>query len=264
MTAVVSVFDVVDYQGDRVRKGAFKNSIAKWMSSDRKLPVVWSHNWQDPYQHVGWVSSMRETVEGLEVDMVFDESDFAERVLTLIKEKRVNEYSFAYDVVRETKARDGATELIELDLIECGPCLRGANSVTYTVGVKSDTTATSNASAFSMAGRQELVHSVGASMLVHDDATENARTTDMILDNVWSKVRTRDASPSELEDIKKTLDRLEFGDMDARVRKAEAMCSSPRRRVRIAALRPTRSGVSTASRRRPPNRRTPRWCCGRT
>jgi hypothetical protein len=45
----------------------------------------------------------------------------------LLKEGLVNQMSFAYDVWDEQRATDGANELRELDLIEAGPTLRGAN-----------------------------------------------------------------------------------------------------------------------------------------
>ena len=44
--ALVSVFGNVDYQGDRVMKGAFDVSLLKWAVSGDPIPVIWSHDWK--------------------------------------------------------------------------------------------------------------------------------------------------------------------------------------------------------------------------
>jgi Caudovirus prohead serine protease len=56
----------------------------------------------------------------------------------LLKSRRVRQWSFAYDVIKERTADDGVNELIELDLIEIGPTLKGANPMTDTIDVKGD------------------------------------------------------------------------------------------------------------------------------
>jgi hypothetical protein len=49
----------------------------------------------------------------------------------------VIQFSFSYDVIREAKASDGANDLIELRLIEAGPCLAGMNQETELMSRKS-------------------------------------------------------------------------------------------------------------------------------
>jgi HK97 family phage prohead protease len=136
--ALVSTWDVVDFQGDRVRRGAFTKSIREWQESGDKLPYLWSHQWVDPFAHLGVVNSMRETDRGLEVDAeILDNNEFAQQVKRLLAERRVVQHSFAYDVVREHMMEDGSNELLELKLIECGPCLSGANPNTDLLSRKS-------------------------------------------------------------------------------------------------------------------------------
>lgn len=138
--AVVSVFGNVDYQGDRVVKGAFKKSIQKWQKSGDPIPIIWSHDWGDPFAHVGAADPAlaEETDVGLKLTGTFDvHKPFAAQVYDLVKDRRVREWSFAYDVEKEDKAKDGANELQVLDLIEAGPTLKGANPDTFTLGVKS-------------------------------------------------------------------------------------------------------------------------------
>ncbi len=75
---------------------------------------------------------------GLYVKGRFDiDKPFARQVYELVRDGRVNEWSFSYDTIKERKASDGANELIELDLIEVGPTLKGANSETVTLSTKS-------------------------------------------------------------------------------------------------------------------------------
>ncbi len=135
--ALISTWDIVDFQGDRVRRGAFLNSIHEWEESGDKLPFLWSHQWLDPMAHLGVVQSMRETDRGLEVTAeILDDNEFAQQVKRLIEQRRVTQYSFAYDVVRERMMEDGSNELLELKLIEAGPTLSGANPYTDTLSRK--------------------------------------------------------------------------------------------------------------------------------
>ena len=128
--AIVSVFGNVDYQGDRVVEGAFTNSIAEWKASGSPIPVIWSHQWGDPNAHIGSVDpSQVEEIpgKGLKVAGQIDLDDaFAAKVYRLLKERRVKEFSFAYDVVKEKKNKDdGANDLLELKIFEVGPTLKG-------------------------------------------------------------------------------------------------------------------------------------------
>ena len=144
--AVVSVFDNVDLQGDRVKMGAFKGTIAKWRRKGDPIPVIWSHDWLNPEAFIGEVdpADAAEIAKGdsgpggLLVKGTIDvHKPFAAQVFDLLKSRRVKEWSFAYDVLDEKTAKDGANELLELDLLEVGPTLKGANSETYTVSAKS-------------------------------------------------------------------------------------------------------------------------------
>jgi HK97 family phage prohead protease len=141
--AIVSVFGNVDHQGDRVVEGAFTNSIAEWKASGSPIPVIWSHQWGDPNAHIGSVDpSQVEEIpgKGLKVAGQIDLDDaFAAKVYRLLKERRVKEFSFAYDVVKEKKNKDdGANDLLELKIFEVGPTLKGANPSTELLGVKAE------------------------------------------------------------------------------------------------------------------------------
>lgn len=137
--AVVSVFGNVDLQGDRVMPGAFSKSIDKWKKSGDPIPIIWSHEWGDPFAHIGFADPnlAEEIAQGLKLVGHFDvHKPFAKQVYDLVKERRVKEWSFAYDVEDERTAQDRANELLVLDIIEAGPTLKGANPDTVTLGVK--------------------------------------------------------------------------------------------------------------------------------
>src|SRR5438067_10676622 len=60
-TAIVSVFNNVDYGGDRMMPGSFRRTLA-----ERGLPpIFWNHAWdQGP---IGYATDAKETEQGLEV-----------------------------------------------------------------------------------------------------------------------------------------------------------------------------------------------------
>jgi HK97 family phage prohead protease len=146
---IVSVFGNVDYGNDRVVLGAFKNSLERWAASGDPIPAIWSHTWDDPFAHIGAVIEARELVPGdpllpaeirdlggLFTKYRVDDKPFAGQVFDLLKERRVREASFAYDVLKERRAPDGANDLLELDLIEVGPTLKGMNPMTQLLSMK--------------------------------------------------------------------------------------------------------------------------------
>lgn len=134
--AIVSVFGNVDLGGDRVVKGAFTQTLAAWQASGDPIPVIWSHEWDDPKSHIGYVEEAEERDEGLYVKAVLDvaHNDRAEYVARLLKERRVTQFSFGYfardyeDVEDETYGK--VRELKRIDLFEVGPTLLGMNPET--------------------------------------------------------------------------------------------------------------------------------------
>ncbi|MFJ1657166.1 HK97 family phage prohead protease [Streptomyces anthocyanicus] len=148
--ALVSVFDNEDTYGDVVRPGAFTQTLADWAAKGDSIPVIWSHQWSDPFSHIGRVVDAKETTDGLEVlaqidDLTGDdENPTAKQVYRLLKGRRVTQFSFAYDVpngggawVKDDEHRwGGYYELRQLDLHEVGPCLIGVNRETELLAAK--------------------------------------------------------------------------------------------------------------------------------
>lgn len=139
--AIVSVFGNVDHGGDRVVKGAFTKSLAAWEASGDPIPVLWNHDRANPLAHIGKVTKAEEVDDGLKITAALDvHKPFAKQVYDLLAERRVKEFSFAYEIVDAEQTKD-AFELKELNVIEVGPTLQGMNPATQLLAVKSYTKA---------------------------------------------------------------------------------------------------------------------------
>lgn len=135
-----SVFENVDLIGDRVKAGAFDDNLKVWRESGKMIPVVFSHQWDDLFSIVGAAdpADVRADEKGLliKATLDIDTNPSAAQLHRLMERGIVGEASFAYDVVREQKAKDGANDLIKLNIIETGPTLKGMNPETVTVSAK--------------------------------------------------------------------------------------------------------------------------------
>lgn len=138
--ALVSVFGNEDSVGDVVVPGAFTRTLAEWAAKGDPIPVIWSHDWADPFSHIGHVLEAKETDRGLVVKGQLDlENPTAVQVHRLMKARRVTQFSFAYDVVEGGWEKSDGREvyvLRDLDLFEVGPCLIGANRETELLAAK--------------------------------------------------------------------------------------------------------------------------------
>jgi len=134
--ALVSIFGNVDYQNERVQKGAFAENLKQWADSGDPIPVVWSHQADDPNMHLGVVEDAKETDDGLYVKARLDmDHPPAKRVYDLLKDRRVKQFSFAYDIL-DSAEKDGVTDLTKLAIHEVGPTPLGANPATQLIGTK--------------------------------------------------------------------------------------------------------------------------------
>lgn len=143
--ALVAVFDNVDKVGDRIKSGAFDRTLEAWRKSGDPIPIVLAHEWSDPWAHIGY--ALPEHVKaipgrGLYVSkgvLDIEDNPVARQVHRLMERRTLKEFSFGYNVPEngERKADDGAYDLVDLDLIEFGPCLKGVNDSTELLAVKS-------------------------------------------------------------------------------------------------------------------------------
>jgi HK97 family phage prohead protease len=138
--ALVSVFNTIDRVGDRVVPGAFSKSLERWRSSGSNIPVIWSHDHKNAEHYIGQADpqDVKETKAGLVVAGKLDIEDNpnAARIFNLLERGLVKNWSFAYEVKQEELGDDLARNLVEVDLLEIGPTLVGANSETRTLALK--------------------------------------------------------------------------------------------------------------------------------
>lgn len=131
-----------DAYGDVVAKGAFTDTIRQWEESGNVLPGLYGHRMDDPDFFIAAATKMAEDEHGWRVEGEFDlEAPKGRTVYRLVKGRRLNQLSFAYDVVEEARVEldDGqkANELRKVRVHEFSFVPVGANPDTSVVAVKS-------------------------------------------------------------------------------------------------------------------------------
>lgn len=143
--AIVSVFGNPDRQGDIVQAGAFAQSIQEWVASGRPIPVMWSHQFDNPDSILGYYSQAEETEKGLRLKGHLDLGHPpAARIWELMKSGLITEFSWSGEVLEysiiEPEDEDEfwySMNITKVDLWEAGPCFKGVNPATELISVKS-------------------------------------------------------------------------------------------------------------------------------
>lgn len=130
-----------DSYGDIVAKGAFLDTIKEWKDSGNTLPGLYGHRMDDPDYFVAGAVDMGEDEHGWWVKGEFDlDSPKGPQVYRLVKGRRLNQLSFAFDTLDEKSVtlEDGrkANELQRLKVYEFSFVPIGANQDTSVVAVK--------------------------------------------------------------------------------------------------------------------------------
>lgn len=130
-----------DSYGDVVAPGAFEDTLAAWKESGNVMPGLYGHRMDDPDYNIAGADEMGEDERGWWVKGTFDlESPKAKQVYRLVKGRRLNQMSFAFDVEDEgeVELEDGtkANELRKLKVYEFSFVPVGANQDTEVVAVK--------------------------------------------------------------------------------------------------------------------------------
>ena len=139
--AYASIFGNKDSYGDVVMPGAFTDTIAEWAASDNVLPLLYGHDFHDPYSNIGAVTSAEEDAKGLKIVAQFDmDNPKAKQVFNLVARKRITQMSFAYEVIEGesvTTEDDWHYEIRKVKLYEISVVPIGANQETAITAVKS-------------------------------------------------------------------------------------------------------------------------------
>ena len=146
-TAYASVFGNVDAYGDVVVKGAFAETLKDWEKSGNTMPLLYSHRFDDPDYNIGAILEAKEDDHGLWVKGKLDlDSPKGAQVYRLLKGRRLNQLSYAYDVTDGGPVqKDGEHyyELRGLKAYEISLTPIGANQETEVLAVKAATEALS-------------------------------------------------------------------------------------------------------------------------
>lgn len=127
-----SVFDVIDSQRDRMKRGAFRKSLRV-----RQTPVklLWQHQWESP---IGVVDQIFEDARGLFVQgrLLMDVAK-AREAYALLKAGALRGMSIGYQVKQSRRDPDsGVRELLEVELWEVSIVTLPANAQANVTALK--------------------------------------------------------------------------------------------------------------------------------
>jgi HK97 family phage prohead protease len=138
--AFASIFGNVDSYGDRMMPGSFKRTLAEWADKGDPIPVIFSHQWDNPMAYLGEVVAAEERTIGPKQGLWYrGEIDLSRpavaHTFALLKRRLVTQQSFAFRAQRvQYVEEDGEAwpirEVYDVDLYELGPTLLGANNET--------------------------------------------------------------------------------------------------------------------------------------
>jgi phage head maturation protease len=219
--AIVSVFGNVDHVGDVVQPGAFAATLAEWKASGDSIPIFWSHRMDDPQFCIGKVLDAEELapndpripdwadpwiaahgglwVKG-QIDTGPDASNVAKQTRRLLADRRVTQFSYAYDVIDAGPCVvDGqdAWELRELKLFEISPTPIGCNDRTELLAAKSRARRGVKAAGVVDPALASLI---GQADQAIDDAVSAVGAADLALDGVMSALGLADVADDDATD----------------------------------------------------------------
>lgn len=138
-----------DSYGDVVAKGAFTETIEAWKSGGNTLPILFGHDLVDPFSNIGGALDIVEDDHGGKVTAQLDLANpKAAQVYRMLKGRRINQMSFAFDVLEDgmvelkavgDKPARTARELRKMTLHEISVVPFGANATTEILAVKAFT-----------------------------------------------------------------------------------------------------------------------------
>jgi HK97 family phage prohead protease len=136
-TAIAAAY-TLDRDKERIRPGAFANTIKAWQERNRPIPLHWAHE-GGPDKVIGSVDphSMAETDQGLYVAGALDleGSEIAKEAWRLVKADTVS-LSFGFLGEVTPRAKDGTREITNIDLYEVSLTPAPANPDTRFLSLK--------------------------------------------------------------------------------------------------------------------------------
>lgn len=215
--AYASIFGNVDSTGDVVVKGAFTNTLAEWAASGKPIPLLFGHEMDDPDYNIGYVVEATEDDTGLLVKCQLDlENPKAKQVYRLIKGRRIDQMSFAFDVLSKIETYYPGdvevSEILEVKLYEVSVVTIGANQETGILAVKRAGEFAERVTAEVKAGRvlsaknenelRSAHQAISRVLNVLDGTTDEQKASEpgpsrQVNDDAASKAATSEESPRE-------------------------------------------------------------------
>lgn len=186
----------VDRMQERIIPGAFANTIERWKSSGKMIPLHWDHK-GDADQIIGYIdpSQLSEQEAGLYVEGKLDleDSDVAREAWRSMRNGAVG-LSFGYLVLNATKseAGDDITDLNELDVFEFTITPAPVNPDTKVLSMKSVTVPITT-SAGTAAGEVEIT--------VHEPEKEPPSGEEKLPDDGEKNLTSGEKSPEEKPEV---------------------------------------------------------------
>lgn len=193
-TGYASVFGNRDSYGDVVVKGAFEESLKDFGTGGANIPCYWSHQMSNPMMWIGKTLEAYEDDHGLFVKVQLDlDNPNAAQVHKMIKEKVVNQMSFAFDVLdyafAESEEHGEYLELRKMKIHEVSVVQVGANQATELLDVKDRLTRLKAGRALSTKNEdqlrqaQSLIEDVLSSIDQADEKTAEPQVSDVESEN---------------------------------------------------------------------------------
>jgi HK97 family phage prohead protease len=141
ISGYLSIFNVVDSDGDFIIRGAYAKSIRErgpGSSTHRKIAFLWQHDMKDP---IASITVLKEDAVGLYFEAVLDIGvENADRALIQLKSGTLDQFSVGYQYVWEMMEYDDDLQAFickEINLFEGSVVTLGANEFTFFDGMKS-------------------------------------------------------------------------------------------------------------------------------
>ncbi len=136
-TAVIygyaSVFDCKDAHNDVIKKGAFERSLQTWRARALAMPLLWSHDFQNP---IGRVEALHEDVFGLFIKAELTLGvGRAREAVALLTSGAVRGLSIGFHITDAYNNRSAKCRVIEgVELVEVSLVTLPANEQAMIVG----------------------------------------------------------------------------------------------------------------------------------
>lgn len=205
-TAIAAAY-TLDRDKERIRPGAFANTIKAWLARNRPIPLHWAHK-GDAENVIGSVDpqTMSETDDGLYVEGTLDleGSDLAKEAWRLVKSDTVS-LSFGFLGEVTPRAKDGTREIVNIDLYEVSLTPAPANPDTRFLSLKTvDVVSVEQADQL-----REQLRAVTAEL---EEATKSLAEANATIDGLKEKADETDGQPvaGSVDPLRKQLDDLEL------------------------------------------------------